>query len=175
MVLRTARRGPSPGSVFYGCSRFPGCRGTLSKSDGDSELAVLDAKAGLPTLSTKPTSVAPTLSQPATESHPHRAVWPFVVAGLGLWAAVLPLPFSYYPILRIGVIATSYYGLATGPHGPRPSRLAFFGVLAFPWGFVGQSREAWLPLDLIAGALMLAVAVGYRLGDWLRNRSVRSN
>ena len=28
MRLRTARRGPSPGSRFWGCSRFPKCRGT---------------------------------------------------------------------------------------------------------------------------------------------------
>jgi len=27
MVLRTARKGPNPGSQFYGCSRFPECRG----------------------------------------------------------------------------------------------------------------------------------------------------
>lgn len=28
MQLRTARRGPNPGSRFWGCSRFPNCRGT---------------------------------------------------------------------------------------------------------------------------------------------------
>lgn len=28
MRLRTARRGPNPGSRFWGCSRFPKCRGT---------------------------------------------------------------------------------------------------------------------------------------------------
>lgn len=28
MVLRTARKGKRPGSRFYGCSRYPGCRGT---------------------------------------------------------------------------------------------------------------------------------------------------
>jgi restriction system protein len=28
MVLRTARRGDKAGSTFFGCSRFPGCRGT---------------------------------------------------------------------------------------------------------------------------------------------------
>ena len=27
MVLRTARRGPEPGSQFYGCSTWPACRG----------------------------------------------------------------------------------------------------------------------------------------------------
>ncbi|HHV61981.1 MAG TPA: RecQ family ATP-dependent DNA helicase [Firmicutes bacterium] len=29
MVLRTARKGPNAGDKFYGCSRYPGCRGTL--------------------------------------------------------------------------------------------------------------------------------------------------
>ena len=28
MVKRTAKKGPNPGSQFWGCSRFPGCRGT---------------------------------------------------------------------------------------------------------------------------------------------------
>jgi restriction system protein len=28
MTLRTARRGPNAGSAFYGCSRYPQCRGT---------------------------------------------------------------------------------------------------------------------------------------------------
>lgn len=29
MVLRTARKGPSAGKQFYGCSKYPHCRGTL--------------------------------------------------------------------------------------------------------------------------------------------------
>ena len=29
MVLRMARKGPTPGAQFWGCSRFPACRGTL--------------------------------------------------------------------------------------------------------------------------------------------------
>lgn len=33
MVLRTARRGPNPGSEFYGCSRYPACRGTRAVAD----------------------------------------------------------------------------------------------------------------------------------------------
>jgi restriction system protein len=32
MVKRTATRGDSPGSKFWGCSRFPKCRGTISIS-----------------------------------------------------------------------------------------------------------------------------------------------
>jgi len=28
MIKRTAKKGPNPGSQFWGCSRFPGCRGT---------------------------------------------------------------------------------------------------------------------------------------------------
>ena len=28
MILRTAKRGPNPGSQFWGCSRYPKCRGT---------------------------------------------------------------------------------------------------------------------------------------------------
>jgi len=29
MVRRTARRGPSAGSEFFGCARFPECRATV--------------------------------------------------------------------------------------------------------------------------------------------------
>ncbi|PKL93801.1 MAG: hypothetical protein CVV20_01785, partial [Gemmatimonadetes bacterium HGW-Gemmatimonadetes-1] len=28
MVLRTAKKGPTPGSKFYGCSAYPRCKGT---------------------------------------------------------------------------------------------------------------------------------------------------
>ncbi len=30
MILRTAKKGPNSGSQFWGCSRFPACRGTRS-------------------------------------------------------------------------------------------------------------------------------------------------
>lgn len=30
MVKRTAQKGPKPGSQFWGCSKYPNCRGTLS-------------------------------------------------------------------------------------------------------------------------------------------------
>jgi restriction system protein len=30
MVLRTARRGPHAGEDFFGCARFPACRGTVA-------------------------------------------------------------------------------------------------------------------------------------------------
>lgn len=34
MVLQKARRGPRAGSIFWGCSRYPGCRGTLEAPPG---------------------------------------------------------------------------------------------------------------------------------------------
>jgi hypothetical protein len=33
MVLRTARRGYNPGNQFWGCPRYPDCRGTMSLRD----------------------------------------------------------------------------------------------------------------------------------------------
>jgi len=33
MVMRTARKGPNPGSQFWGCSRFPNCKATQNISD----------------------------------------------------------------------------------------------------------------------------------------------
>lgn len=32
MVLRTAKKGPNPGSTFWGCSRYPNCRGVRQAS-----------------------------------------------------------------------------------------------------------------------------------------------
>ena len=32
MVKRVARKGPHPGSAFWGCSRYPACRGTVADS-----------------------------------------------------------------------------------------------------------------------------------------------
>lgn len=39
MVLRTARKGPNAGSQFWGCPRFPSCRGTrnLNKENSNSQ------------------------------------------------------------------------------------------------------------------------------------------
>lgn len=37
MQLRTARRGRNAGGQFYGCSRFPHCRGTLSLNEANEE------------------------------------------------------------------------------------------------------------------------------------------
>ena len=34
MVLRTARKGPKADSQFWGCSRFPSCRGTRNLNEG---------------------------------------------------------------------------------------------------------------------------------------------
>lgn len=34
MVLRRAGRGPNRGSVFWGCSRYPGCKGTIDAPPG---------------------------------------------------------------------------------------------------------------------------------------------
>jgi YVTN family beta-propeller protein len=36
MVLHKARRGPQQGSLFWGCSRYPGCRGTREAAAGTS-------------------------------------------------------------------------------------------------------------------------------------------
>lgn len=33
MVLRVSRNGPTPGTHFFGCVRFPKCYGTLSFDD----------------------------------------------------------------------------------------------------------------------------------------------
>lgn len=37
MVLRTARQGPNAGNRFWGCSRYPACKGTVEASEPQSE------------------------------------------------------------------------------------------------------------------------------------------
>lgn len=54
MILRTARRGRNAGNQFYGCSRYPRCKGTHPyeetpgisqlKSDSSKDEAVLENK-----------------------------------------------------------------------------------------------------------------------------------
>ena len=34
MALRTARKGRNPGNQFWGCSRYPACRGTVRADEG---------------------------------------------------------------------------------------------------------------------------------------------
>ena len=41
MVLRTARKGPNAGSQFWGCPRFPSCRGTRNLNEKSSTLSAL--------------------------------------------------------------------------------------------------------------------------------------
>ena len=38
MVLRTARRGRNAGGKFWGCTKFPGCRGTRDVGDHPGEV-----------------------------------------------------------------------------------------------------------------------------------------
>lgn len=37
MILRTAKKGPTPGNKFYGCSRYPKCKGIINSNDSYSE------------------------------------------------------------------------------------------------------------------------------------------
>lgn len=37
MIKRTARRGPTAGQQFYGCSKYPKCKGTLSLNDVEED------------------------------------------------------------------------------------------------------------------------------------------
>ena len=37
MRIRVAKRGPNKGGVFFGCSRFPSCRGTRSFTQGGAK------------------------------------------------------------------------------------------------------------------------------------------
>ena len=46
MVERTARRGPTPGNSFWGCTGFPACKGTLPK--GGTAAVSIDAVAAAP-------------------------------------------------------------------------------------------------------------------------------
>ncbi len=45
MVLRTARKGPNAGKQFYGCSKYPDCKGTISVVEQPSAAAVEPATA----------------------------------------------------------------------------------------------------------------------------------
>jgi ATP-dependent DNA helicase RecQ len=56
MVLRTARRGPNAGGQFWGCRRFPDCRGTLDASPED--VAKTPAEPSTPTKRQQPAASA---------------------------------------------------------------------------------------------------------------------
>ncbi|WP_255612677.1 RecQ family ATP-dependent DNA helicase [Alcanivorax sp. 1008] len=43
MMLRMARKGQNAGNQFWGCTKYPGCKGTRHFEDGDSELDELAA------------------------------------------------------------------------------------------------------------------------------------
>ncbi|PFG16238.1 YVTN family beta-propeller protein [Propionicimonas paludicola] len=107
MLLRRARRGPQTGALFWGCVRFPGCRGTREAALG--------------------TQLPPTHRQRARRRRGQRQ------AALGLVAAML----GVLMLLPIGVIVLgSMVGAATTSPtrsvlpilGASPSTKAAFGI-----------------------------------------------
>ena len=121
MVPRTARRGPNPGSQFWGCSRFPECRGTRNRDDAPSPAPTRrtprrtpdDAPRPAPTRNPdrhrSPDTPDPKPSGPRAPPVPvpwyHPSLW-LVPAGL-LVLALLSLPIWYYDFLRVAVCAAA--------------------------------------------------------------------
>jgi hypothetical protein len=98
----------------------------------------------------------------------YREIWPFVAASVALIAAVLPLPYVYYTILRLGIVAVCGYGIISGPSDRTPpaSRFAVFVPIMLVFVIGSMSRDQWLPIDIGFSIFFLLLAVGYRLRDW---------
>ncbi len=82
-----------------------------------------------------------------------------VVAG-ALFAAILPLwPYGFYVLLRLAVTAMAIYALVAGPALSSPHRvaLALIALLFNPLIPVHLPRIVWLPINLAAGAYLLAL------------------
>ena len=92
---------------------------------------------------------------------------PFSVVGLVagmLLFGVLPLPYGYYPLLRLvvcGVFSFAAYHAFQKSHGLYPWILVLTAVLFNPIVPVHLPKELWAVLDVGAAVLLV---VGYRMG-----------
>jgi hypothetical protein len=102
-----------------------------------------------------------------------------VCAAIALAAAVLPWPYGYYQILRLGICAAGIYcGIVARSSGNEALGYAlFFASLVFnPVLPVFLTRGIWFPIDLVAAGLFAytaykhpqAVSVDQRQDDTLR-------
>ncbi|GLS30552.1 hypothetical protein SAMN04488498_103132 [Mesorhizobium albiziae] len=79
-----------------------------------------------------------------------------IVAAVALAVAILPLPYGYYQVLRLGIFAAGLYcGIKAKSAGNDGlGYCLFFTALVFnPFLPIYLSREIWLPLDLLSAAL----------------------
>jgi hypothetical protein len=104
-----------------------------------------------------------------------RPIWPFLAVTAALLVALLPMPYVYYTIMRIGIAATCLYAIASAPtQKERPyARWAVFIPIMLLFGLGRMSRQEWAPVDLAFAAFFLLLATGYRLRDWNESRRVK--
>ena len=84
----------------------------------------------------------------------------YIVAGL-LFVALFPLPYGYYQFLRLVVVGTFGYGAYISyqrKHSILPWLLGGIALLFNPLIPVSFDREIWAVLDVIVGAILLAVS-----------------
>lgn len=188
MVLRQAQKGPSPGEKFWGCSRFPVCRQTVSAdaatkdATSHSHLVPSVTLSGSIAVDAQDTSQTRTafatarvleerVLEPFVEQY--RPIWPFVAASAALLLALADMPWGYFSLLRFGVAAACVYAAVSGRAARPIGRYVLFGLLALGMLGVRQSREDWAVTDLALSALFLLLAAQYRVSDWLHCRKLR--
>lgn len=101
----------------------------------------------------------------------YRAVWPFLLVSGLLVTALLPLPYGYYSLLRVAVIACCWYGITSAPqYSNHYFRWALFIPLMWLFGVAELPREQWAPIDLAVAVVFCVIAGVYRISDGRSNR-----
>jgi YVTN family beta-propeller protein len=106
MILRRARRGPNRGSAFWGCSRYPGCKGTLMAT---------------PTTPLAPARMPPQArgTRPAQRRQPQRKDARSALVGVLVLIVGLPLTVAVLPLaLRMAIPP-----IVTPPRGYVPTAI----------------------------------------------------
>jgi hypothetical protein len=81
------------------------------------------------------------------------------ITALLLFAAILPLPMEFYSLLRVIAAGTFAWG-AYRNFGKKlfvlPLVYSLFAIVFNPIMEINLAREFWIPIDLIAGVILLS-------------------
>jgi hypothetical protein len=89
-------------------------------------------------------------------------VFPFFIAAGALCAALLRWPYSYYSLLRLGVVGCAWYGFHAF------TELKLWGLrwipflVAVPWALMRMRRGEWEPWDVGAAAFFALLGIVVR-------------
>lgn len=87
---------------------------------------------------------------------------PGIIAAVMLFLASAPWPYGYYQLLRLAICGIAAYFTFTALHQQKTWATWLFGFIAAlfnPLLPIYLTREIWMPIDIICGAMFIISSV----------------